>query len=106
MFARLWRIFIGLVTIIPLGFMVSVVILMWHPFASFGSLLHWSGIIVLPSLFAGTGYCVYVTMKSDWPESRKTLWVLLLVLWFPFAGPVYWYRNIWRPRIGLSFPSM
>jgi hypothetical protein len=90
------KIGLGVLTVMPMLFVFSVVALIAHPWSTFGSFVWSSGVVVLMSSLAGTAYYIYLTMTSGWPESQKTLWLLLLLLWYPFSGPVFWYRYVWR----------
>jgi hypothetical protein len=47
-------------------------------------------------VLAMTSYYMVLLFKSDETESRKVLWTMLLILWFPFAAPVFWYQQVWR----------
>ena len=52
--------------------------------------------VMMAVLVPLTGYYLYKVFKSDWEDSKKTFWVLLLLIWFPFAAPPFWYLYLWK----------
>jgi MFS family permease len=59
----------------------------------------WLGFVIAAgiSLLLGV-YYLRLVWRSDAVESDRQFWVTLLLRYFPIAGPVFWYRVIWRRR--------
>jgi len=104
MISRLLRLLLGLATVIPV---LWVAFAFWAVFVTvpghspaldfaFG----WLTRVGLPLLVLLTlaiiGLFIDHELKTDVPHSEKMLWVILLLLCFPFTGPVYWYLRFWR----------
>jgi hypothetical protein len=98
MLSFLWRCFCGAVTLLPATFIVSILGgIMFAPMPLLGDIVYKSLGYVIAGVFAMTSYYLYITVTDErLTESRKTMWVILLLLWFPVAGPVFWYRRVWR----------
>ncbi len=90
---------LGFLSFVPILFVLAVIAVIRAPSDLFGRVLHASILLVIPVTLILTFYFVYlVTRHTDWQDSRRTKWILLLILWFPLTGPVYWYRHIWTER--------
>jgi len=99
---RIMRILVGLLSIVPMLFITALIVVIRAPNDVFGRFLHMSVFVVVPVTLALTVYFVYlVTRQANWPDSQRTMWILLLILWFPVTGPVYWFRHILNvsPRV-------
>jgi hypothetical protein len=41
-------------------------------------------------------YCIRLVYRADTSESERNFWVTMLLQFFPLAGPLFWYRVIWK----------
>ena len=59
-----------------------------------GDIFLWS----LPPMVAIFLYFLYLVRKSDMTSSKKVAWAAMMLFWFPFTGPIFWYTELWMKR--------
>ena len=45
-------------------------------------------------LFVPMIYYIVALIRRERPSTHRTAWILALIAWFPFAGPIFWYRHV------------
>ncbi len=105
---RLCRAVVGVVTGIPAGLLVYMLIrVFWHAVKLEGSelpavaaevRLHVRLLYVCApiALVTSIAYAMITMLSQRVPEGRRMLWVCLLVVASPFSQVVFWYLHIWR----------
>ena len=102
------RALIGAVTIWPMvyvalffSFVLSNIFSVFHssgtnvPFTGLIPILilHFLTMILVVALMVG--YVIHVFKNTRLTESKKTLWVIVLIFGNAIAMPIYWYLSIW-----------
>lgn len=111
--ARFVKAVLGLITLIPLIWVILILVgLFAVPTETFLSDEPSMGrtfteLLIVRGVPAGvlivialSSYYLVLLFRSDVAESTKVLWTLLLLFWFPFTGPVFWYRYVWAKQLG------
>ena len=106
---KLLKVLVGLLTTLPLAWIALIFLALFavptetflsdepSPGRSFTEATIFYGVPIAVVVVLGvTAYFLVILFKSQAPDSKKVLWTLLLIFWFPFAGPVFWYQHVWR----------
>jgi len=107
--SKLLKIAVGVLTALPLIWIALIFVALFavptetflsdEPSAgrSFTGATIFYGVPVAVVVVLGvTAYYLVLLFKSSEADSKKVLWTLLLIFWFPFAGPVFWYEHVWK----------
>lgn len=92
--------FFAVTPILFIAFVLAVIFGFRSATTPLGSIVMASAVAAVALYAVTTGYFLYLVHTDDRMDpSEKGRWTFMLLLWFPFAAPSFWYRFIWREDV-------
>ena len=93
---RTKQLLLGLVTVLPLVYLVYFMIAMFKlriPFDLMIKMQLGAAVVIIALLIY---YIRHVYTSKVLQDNKKTMWLIILFFGYPISMPVYWYLNIWK----------